>query len=202
MKTLFIYVSISTLFFCILTQTKAQWNLEKNEEGIKVFTRTVDGSNYKEFKAEMVLEYSAENIIKLIKDADNFDKWIHNCKNSKLLKRVSNEEQFNYTESELPFPFENRDMVFKARFSQMKNIHRVKLEGVRDFIPEKRKITRMDKAKGGWELIELENNKTKVIYQLWVEPGGSLPAWLANLKVVEIPFETLKKMRKQLGNTT
>jgi len=176
----------------------AQWELEKNEDGIKVYTRSVANSNFKEFRAEIELECSADKVIRLLKDANNFKKWLHNCNSSSLLKKISDDEQYNYTETVLPFPFENRDMIFRAQFSEVNNNHLVTLTGVPDYIKKKDKITRMEQAKGRWEIINIKDNKILVRYQLWVEPGGAIPSWLANLKVVEVPYETLKNMRKKV----
>ena len=35
-----------------------------------------------------------------------------------------------------------------------------------------------------------------VEYQAHVEPGGSMPAWLANKFVVDAPFETIRDLRE------
>ena len=43
------------------------WELEKNEDGIKIYTRTVDGENIREFKALTTIAASRKIIAKIIK---------------------------------------------------------------------------------------------------------------------------------------
>ncbi|QQS50721.1 MAG: START domain-containing protein [Bacteroidota bacterium] len=199
MKLYLILVKVMLLTQVQSGLLQAQWKLEKKEGGIEVYTRPVEGSEYKEFKAEMVLDCSMDAILELLKDADNFYKWLHNCKSSKLLKRIDHTLQYNYTVTELPFPFDNRDMIFKAQFSVSNGIHKISLEGTPNYIQEQTNLVRMKDAKGSWIFTPLDDSKIKVSYQLWVDPGGAIPAWLSNLKVVEIPYESLNNMRMQLA---
>jgi hypothetical protein len=37
---------------------------------------------------------------------------------------------------------------------------------------------------------------TAVTYQMHVEPGGLIPAWLANPFIKNVPFSTFKELRK------
>ena len=47
----------------ILVFSTPQWDLIKDKDGIKIYTRTIDGSDFKEYKAEMVIKNSSVNDI-------------------------------------------------------------------------------------------------------------------------------------------
>ena len=68
-----------------------------------------------------------------------------------------------------------------------------------DFIAEVKDFLRIREGSGYWELTEDDNKNVKVIYQFHGEPGGDIPAWLANSFVVRHPFETLKNLKNRLG---
>ena len=44
---------------------------------------------------------------------------------------------------------------------------------------------------GSWTLDYLGPGATKAAYRIKVNPGGSIPAWLANTTTKEIPFNTM-----------
>jgi hypothetical protein len=50
---------------------------------------------------------------------------------------------------------------------------------------------------GSWK-INKGVNVLKVTYTLRIDPGGLVPAWLANLAMAEGPFVSFQKLKKQL----
>lgn len=73
---------------------------------------------------------------------------------------------------------------------------RVNVTGMPEYIEPIEGIVRMAKANGYWLLTTLGTEKTSVTYQMHVEPGGLIPAWLANPFIVNVPFSTFKELRK------
>src|SRR5664279_2595556 len=71
------------------------WNPVKDETGIKVYTKTLSGSKYKAFKAEMLVNCKIENIVEVLKNTNSINKWIVNCKGVKLLK-TDDTDQYYY----------------------------------------------------------------------------------------------------------
>ena len=172
------------------------WKLMKDEDGIKVYTKHESGSDYKAFKAEMTLTCKIENIIRVLRNSQNNDDWIVNCKGVKLLKEENNDQYF-YIETTLPFPFKNRDMVYHFQYIETDSGQvRVTVTGMPDFIQPKEGIVRLAKANGYWLLSSIGSEKTFITYQMHVEPGGLIPAWLANPFIVNVPFSTFKELRK------
>jgi hypothetical protein len=171
------------------------WNLVKEDAGIKVYTKTESASRYKAFKAEMQVDCKVENILYVLKNTNTINTWVVNCKGVKLLETKGN-DQFYYIETSLPLPFQNRDMVYHFQYSDI-NTGQVKVlvTGIPDYIQPKQGIVRMAKANGYWLLTSIDTNKTAVTYQMHVEPGGLIPAWLANPFIKNVPFSTFKELR-------
>ena len=46
-----------------------------------------------------------------------------------------------------------------------------------------------------WTVTPEAEGRTRVVFEMHLEPGGGIPAWLANSRVVDSPFETLKNLR-------
>ncbi len=175
------------------------WEIALNKEGIEVYTKDENGSDFKSFKGIVSITAPKELIIKLLKDGDNYKKWYAYTESSKLLKKEDG-VQFTYVETNFPWPFRNRDMVYSTRIdaSDAQKV-KVSLIGLRDYIPEKKGIVRMDKAEG-FILLEEISNKTKVTYVFHSNPGRGIPAGLANRSIADLPFKTLFDLREIAEN--
>lgn len=189
------WLAILLLLVTHSAAAQGNWNLVKDEAGIKVYTRTESGSKYKAFKAEMQVNCKIENIVEVLKNTASINKWVVNCKGVKLLKTEDN-DQYYYIETSLPLPFENRDMVYHFQYIETNSRQvRVIVAGIPEYIQPEEGIVRMVKADGYWLLTLVDTNKTAVTYQMHVEPGGLIPAWLANPFIKNVPFSTFKELR-------
>jgi len=172
------------------------WTLEKEEDGIKVYTKRESGSSYKAFKAEMQVNCTIEDLFGIFKDANSFGKCVTYCKEIKLLK-AEEDAVYYYIETSLPWPFDNRDMVYQLKFSERNgNQAKVIVTGMPSYVQQREGVVRIEKANGYWVLDAMDANRTAVTYQMHVEAGGSIPAWLANLSIVNIPYSTFMELRK------
>ena len=193
-KRLF-WITIIVLLLTFNASAQKNWNLVKEEVGIKVYTKTESGSEYKAFKAEMQVSCKIENIVEVLKNTDKINNWVVNCKGVKLLKTEDN-DQYYYIETSLPLPFENRDMVYHFQYIEINSEQvRVIVTGIPEYIQPKEGIVRMVKTNGYWLLTSIDMNTTDVTYQMHVEPGGLIPAWLANPFIKNVPFSTFKELR-------
>lgn len=188
---------------CFLTFFSAQelfqnnWKIDKNKDGIKVYTRVEKGSNFKAFKAIVEVDNSIDEIIKILKNVSEYTNWYGYTKTSKLLK-IEKGIQYNYVETIFPWPYSNRDMVYKMSIeNNSSGAVKVSLKGLPNYIPEKKGIVRMKKAEG-YILLQPNNGKTQIIYVFHSEPGENIPTWLANNSIANLPFKTLSGLRKTL----
>lgn len=181
--------------------TAGAWEVAKKGDGITVFTRSVKGSGFKEYKAVMNVKASLSRMVALVEDVAAYPSWIHTCKEGKLLKRINEKETFNYTINEAPWPVKDRDAVVRNKIRQNPGDRTVTIDikGIPDYIPEKTGLQRVVKIEGFWRFTPLENASVEVVYQVHTEPGGNLPSWLVNSIVVSQPFHTLVNMKKQLA---
>jgi START domain-containing protein len=186
----FIYFFVFFSVHCVTAQEN-NWELKKNESDIKIYTRNVKGSGFKEFRAETTVTSELSWVVMILKDVDRYKEWVADIKEVKLFKADENNIYY-YAETLVPWPIDNRDMVYHLQFTKTNNAEiKVIVTGIRDYIPEKKGIVRIEKAIGFWKLTSLGENKIQITYQLHAEPGGTIPEWLANLKVIDMPYTTL-----------
>jgi len=176
-----------------------KWELSKSKNGISVYTRRVDYSNYKEFKGEVLVTANSEQVITLLKNIAGYKEWLPDCMESKRLKKIDELQQINYVLTDFPWPYDDRDLIYRFTLKDKKSEQiKILIENKPEYIQNRDGIVRIQSAKGLWLITPTSENKTKLVYQMHVEPGGYVPAWLANLKITDTPYGFLYNLRKQL----
>jgi hypothetical protein len=197
-------VKVSVLLICLLgfmsivSYAQQSWEIDRDKGGIIVYTKEEEGSAFKSFKAVITIQASTDEIVEVLKNADDYTKWYGYTNTSALLKEEG-DTQYNYVETIFPWPYSNRDMVYRMSVNVSANgAVKILLKGIPDYLPEKRGIVRMKKAEG-YILLQPLDGKTEVTYVFHSEPGDNIPPWLANNSIGELPFRTLYGLRKRLG---
>ncbi len=189
---IFINFQIVNLINC-----QTLWSLEKNENGIKVFTRKIANSNFKEFKAETIINTNLNTLCAVFDDTPNSTKWLYDCIEAKKLKSITKFEGFCYYIQRLPWPLSNRDFIMKYKISQEPNtkVVTIKLENAQYYLAKTDNV-RVEILNGFWQFIPLNKTEIKVIFQMHSEPNGKIPSYVANTFVVDAPYNTIKNLKK------
>jgi hypothetical protein len=175
-----------------LLTAEDNWNKEFTKEGITVFTRPVEGSNLKEFKGEGLINAPVEVCMNVMADVEGATKWRPDCIVSKLVKAEGN-TSIAYSETKAPWPVSNRDVIVKSETATSPDKIVISFTGVDDpgLVPLKSGVVRITEITGMWIFVR-KGNDTLATYQAKINPGGSIPAWLANKTAVDQPFKSLK----------
>jgi len=173
------------------------WSLAKDAEGIKVYVRNVEGSPLREFRGETQLKAAPDDVVKVLRDASAFRKWMPDVVTSELLK-ATDTEQFHYLVNKAPWPVSNRDGVYHFTYAKAGDgTVTIWVEATPDYAPQREGKVRIPQANGRWKLVPSADG-VSVTYQMHAAPGGSIPNWLANQTVVDTPYGTLKALRAYL----
>ncbi|WP_210464677.1 START domain-containing protein [Rufibacter roseolus] len=179
---------------------QGNWELQKNEDGIEVYTRQVPDNNFKEIRVVCEVPGTAAQLVSLLKDVEHHSDWVYLNRKTALLKRKSENRLVYYTEADMPWPLTDRDMVVEAAFSPVRNNQAlVEVKSVNDFLPKKKEFIRIPSSLAVWEITPGSNGHIKVEYTFKVNPGGSVPAWLVNTTVAIGPLKTFQRLRKTLA---
>lgn len=172
------------------------WQVAKDQDGIKVSLSEVAGSKYKAYRGVTTIKASMAKVRSLQEDVAGACAWIHECKSQKLLKHEG-DQSWTYTQFNTPWPVTARDSVLHITTSEAADgsVTRT-LEGVPNYIPEEKGFVRVAQVEGFWKLVP-KDDLIEVTYQVHTEPGGSVPSWLANKFVVDAPFNTLQALKQR-----
>jgi hypothetical protein len=190
------------LFFALTLNASAQkdWELSKDNDDIKVYTRKTDSSNFKSVKVEAVFTGTSEKLAGILMGVDKNIKWVYKTKSLHLIKRFSANELLYYAETSLPWPMRNRDQAIRINLFPDSINHALKITTVGEpkAIPVTSGIVRVPYFLGVWQVKEISNEKISIEYYLNVDPGGSIPAWISNMFAAKGPYETFVNLSKLL----
>jgi len=198
MKFFFNLIITASFSFSLFAQKANEWKLTRNQEGVKIYIRTAEGSRTKEVLGLMQMNTHLGALVSMVKDPKNHYLWIYANKNAKLLKLVNDFEWVYYNESEAPWPVSNRDLITHAKLKQDKftNMVRIDSDGWPDYIPVKKDLVRVPKLSSVWEFTPKSEGIVDVRFELSIDLGGDIPAWLVNMAIDKGPFYTLLNMSK------
>ena len=180
---------------------QAAWTRARQESGIEVYTRPVAGSTVKAFKGEGLVAAPVERIRALLRDADRLKEWFPNTPASKLIS-VEGNARLQHTVMATPWPVTDRDNVFRSVTNRDPETGTVdiRLTAAPDAYPVQEDLHRVRTANGSWRLEPRGPNETWVEFAMHLEPGGGIPDWIVNARVVATPFEALRNLRSILDN--
>lgn len=183
-----------------LVSSASDWELEKDKDGIRVYTRSPGDSDVKEFKVYADINADRIEILKILTRAGDYMNWMPNVDESRVLEVVSDTKRIVYYKVDCPWPTSNRDLVldFWVENDEEQEATYIRLKENNSAKKEVSDCVRMKKAHGYWKLTTIAKNKTKVYYQFLGDPGGSLPSWLVNMFIVDGPFDTFVALKKKV----
>ncbi len=172
------------------------WETRLDKDGILVQSRLTSGAQYQEFRAEVEIDATVAQAIALLKDTSACTQWLFRCKESRIIREISSTERIFYQVTSLPFPVKSRDSIFHAAITfEGQATVRVTMSSMPDEIPQTKHV-RVREAFGTYILEPTGENRLRVTWQQYVDPGGALPAWLVNSMLTDLPFKSLQAFRE------
>lgn len=179
--------------------SQEDWELARDKNKIFIYTKTEENSSFKSFKVNLEIECTIERFVYEILNLDDFKKWGYKIKEVELLERQGDTVQIYYAESKAPFPFKNRDGIYKNTFKWDKESQSlfIQIDVLHNRLPLKEGKVRV-KGNGYWKVIVTDNKKLDITFEMTMDPGGSIPAWLSNIFITDSPYSTISDLRKVL----
>jgi len=172
------------------------WKLSKEKDGIKVYQSELQYSSYKAIKVECTLDGNYDKLIAVLNNVNGQKDWVYHNKISYIVKQVNPYEFYYYTEASLPWPMSNRDAVVHLKIDRdsLNRFLKITSNSVPDYISEKSGKVRVTSSNIRWDVTMPTTKTINISYIFEAEPGGSIPAWVANAFVDKGPYETFKKL--------
>jgi len=194
---------IIMILFLSLAGTAASaqfnWQLRKDEDGVKVYTSSTANSNFNSIKVECTVKATQSQLIAFLLDISRQHEWVYNTKSSHLLKTIRPNELIFYSEVSVPWPCTNRDYIAHFTINQVsQQLLTIDSHAEPGLLPAKPGLVRVQKSVAHWEVTTTAGGLL-IVYTLQFDPGGSVPAWLTNLFVTKGPLQTFRKLKEEVS---
>ena len=165
-----------------------------------------------EFRGQGMVHADIGTVIAHLSDPDKLLEWVHTSVKAELIEKsyemdskaedIKSLHHIQYMEYFVPFPFENRDVVFKGEidyyYNKASNIMGAKFSSrsiQRDDVPKKDGLTRISSLFNEVDMQIVDEKKVLVTFTVVVDPAGRIPKWLVNLTTRLLPYKTISNIR-------
>lgn len=196
---LIVLVCMSSLSF-----SQETWQLIKDEDGIKVYTRRQDNEKFKEVRADFELNASEDQLIGMLQDISHHKDWSYGTKRTFLVSKKSNDTLVYYSEVSLPWPLSNRDLVIELSVKKdtVNKTLLIQAKSIPGILPVNPGLVRVPFSLALWNVNVLPNKSLKIQYIFRTDPGGALPAWLVNFAASVGPYNSFHKLKEIIQKET
>jgi hypothetical protein len=194
----------TTLLLALASHALAQsaWDLKKDENGILVYSRSVKESKYKELKAVFDLPGTYDQLRTILNDVQNYKTWVYCTASSNLIERKSETEIIYYSRVSAPWPVSNRDFYSDTRIWMDSANHQMRLSSRNlNQFPANDHIVRIPFLRSEWFITAPSPGILHVEYTLSWNPGGDIPAFLANAFSTSGPLQSFTQLKRKMTLT-
>ncbi|HUN56270.1 MAG TPA: START domain-containing protein [Smithella sp.] len=174
------------------------WKLAIQKDGIDVSTRPVKGSDFDEFMGVTEIDVPIGVVVAVLTDIPAGTQWMADCKENREIRKIDDHTSVQYNVTKLSWPVSDREalvLVTEKKDEKTGTITYAFHETTDPSVPVGKGNVRMPEISGQWVLTPINPNRTKVIYTVKSNPGGSIPKSLANMKSKDIPYNTLMGLK-------
>lgn len=172
------------------------WTLVKNKDGIKIYMRSIEGTNRKQFKGVMEIAAPIASVADLVNTSSRNFEWINTFTESENLTPESGNTYYERTVLSMPFFANDRDLFLKITFRQTETSFLRAFTAIADYKPVDPKYVRMDLFDGYWAGQAVDKRRTKITHIVSTSPGGNLNENFANNFVAGASYKTMSQLRE------
>ncbi len=174
-------------------------SLRLQKSWLKIYTCPVPSSDFLSFVGIAEIDAPQHSVLHLLYDLDAATEWVWKTREMRVLQELSEDEgRIVYQLVSAPWPVSDREIVSQSQGFLDPDTGEIyiTITAKPDFIPENDNYVRVPQLEGAWNIMPLTDTSCRVVFRLHLEPGGEIPSWLANIAVIDTPYNTLANMRE------
>jgi hypothetical protein len=178
-----------------------EWELVSDGDLVIRVRERPDIPGGREIWAEGVLDVGIQDIQSALRDHESFRHWMPYVTESRVLSSGPDGMRVTYTRLNLPV-ISNRDYVLRVVDEQVlaedgTGVFRQKWTADNQALPERKGVVRLRHNEGSWHFTPRGEGKSHFVYRFTVEPGGSIPGFLAGLGQKDAVVDTVRAVEKR-----
>ena len=194
----FLFLNLPKSLYIVSETGGSGWELNKELEDIKIFTKEVEDSNLKKLKIEMWFrDATLADIMSVTSDGSTYTDWLYKCVHAENIERMSPLEKIDYFQLDFPWPLSDRDIYNHSVISQNPITRQLTIasEAVTSFA-SKTDLVRVTDSPTQWHFYPKENGDVFLEYYTAPNPGGNIPDWMVNLVIDKGPTRSMLRLQE------
>ena len=180
---------------------QSNWEIKKEKDNIRIYTRVQKESRFNELKAVFELPGNFTQLRSILEDVNQYPNWVYSTKTSTVVERPGPGDMIYYAEISAPWPLSNRDYYSETKIwvdSSLQKMH-ISSHSISDRFPFKKHLVRVPLLKAEWTITRAASASLHVEYTLQWNPGGNIPAWVANMFSTMGPYQSFSELKKKMA---
>lgn len=177
-----------------------KWKLIEVANGVSTYEKITNGGELVAFRGEILIQAPLKKVATILVNQSLQKYWVDAYVEGKNVSEKNEFEYVQYSQTKVPWPFQNRDFVFNAyaKIDTDPNTMLLVMNSVEDpGMPPREGVVRGDILQSYYYLKEMDGvTATKLVVEMKVDPKGAIPLWLVNLSQKRWPHNTLYAIKK------
>ncbi len=175
------------------------WQLISNRDGIRVYRAHDDKTRIKTFRGVTTIElrdfYAP---IAVFDDEEGLPRWLYLIRDLNELQRRSPTDRDYHVLTNLPWPVTDRDAGLHFTLGQNPQTRAIQIlfRTQKDLVPIQDDYVRIPEMTGHLNVLPLVGKNVQITFEVLVDPGGYIPAFLVNFILKDLPFVSLQRLRR------
>ena len=177
------------------------WTTAAARDGVRLAFRDDPQLDVREVRATTELPFPAFRVFALVCDFTHYGSLASGVQETKMLSGTAPADYEIYMHYAPRFLVVSaRDVVVHVQSqSTPDGFSRCQWTDLKEREPERKGIVRMPLLRGSWTIEPLDTTRSRVVYQVAVNPGGRLPGWLVRRGAVRALPDVIEQVRRRLG---
>jgi hypothetical protein len=186
--------------FLILSVAAAEdsWTQIATDGSIRTYESGVLHDGYTKYRGVGRLDMTFDEAVAIIKDIPGTVHWLPRCRRSDEIRWISETSVILYVVSRAPWPFKDRDMVWRRDYL-VDNDDRMLMtfEAIDDSFEGEPGTLRVISAHGEWEVRRIDGDTTEVRFEYVGESGGPVPKSFVDSNNKSLPRKVLEALQRR-----
>ncbi|PIE40670.1 MAG: hypothetical protein CSA49_07315 [Gammaproteobacteria bacterium] len=177
-----------------------EWKLEKDQDNIQLYTRSVASSPMKAYRVVTEVRATLSSLVAFLNDEKGFPAWMDKVTEVKKIRDINAKESLIYQVIDTPWPEKDQDNVLYSKWSQNPDTLAVTKTIFSEpmFMAQKNNRRRQNFFNARWTLTPQPEGMVKVEYSAEIDPGvgGEVQEWMEKMLALDMPFKTIRNFRR------
>ncbi|TLU61119.1 hypothetical protein FE810_15725 [Thalassotalea litorea] len=181
------------------TQLPQPWNIQQQNDWVRIQYRDNPITGFVEIKAHLMLNTDLASVRHLLTNTQAVLTWVEGVKRIVVLQKTEN-TRVQLTILDPVWPVQPREMLTTNILLDSANQFTLKVQDNNQYLKLNPARIRVKQIDVQWQVQQTDEKRVEIDYLGYFQPGGSLPAWLSNeifLVLISKSLNNLKTVSEQ-----